>query len=82
MRPDAFAREFHRLADAAGLPRIRVHDVRHSVATILLENGVQPHVVAGVLGHDPAVLMKVYAHVTDTSAASAIASLGAALGKR
>jgi integrase len=82
MRPDTFAREFHRLADDAGLPRIRVHDVRHSVATIMLENGVQPHVAAGVLGHDPAVLMKVYAHVTDTSAASAIASLGVALGQR
>lgn len=82
MRPDTFAREFHRLADTAGLPRIRVHDVRHSVATILLESGVQPHVVARVLGHDPAVLMRTYAHVSDTSAASAMASLGAALGGR
>jgi integrase len=80
--PTAYGRRFQDLAADAGLDRIRLHDVRHSVATILLEAGQPVHVVARVLGHDPAVLMAVYAHVSDRSAGAAMDALRSALGNR
>lgn len=46
------------------LPRMRLHDLRHVHATVLLLAGVPVHVVAGRLGHaDPSITLRVYAHV-------------------
>jgi integrase len=46
------------------LPPMRLHDLRHIHATLLLEAGVPVHVVAARLGHaDPAITLRVYAHV-------------------
>jgi integrase len=46
------------------LPHARVHDLRHIHATTLLLAGVPVHVVAARLGHaDPAITLRVYAHV-------------------
>jgi integrase len=51
------------LADA-GLPRIRVHDLRHTTATALLEAGVHPKLVQDLLGHSTiAVTLDTYSHV-------------------
>src|SRR5207249_7398753 len=50
-RPDYVTQAFARLADAAGLPDVRLHDLRHFVATRLLANGVDVRTVAGRLGH-------------------------------
>ncbi|QPE03449.1 site-specific integrase [Microbacterium schleiferi] len=77
--PWGFRREVLALMATAGVPVIRVHDIRHSVATIMLEAGQPPHVVARILGHDPAVLMRTYPHVGDASAAGAVAALGQAI---
>ena len=52
------------------LPMIRLHDLRHLHATLLLLEGVPVHVVANRLGHsDPAVTLRVYAHVLRESVA-------------
>jgi integrase len=53
---------FHRLSDGAGLPRIRFHDLRHTVASILLSRGVPPIEVAHLLGDTVETVMRVYAH--------------------
>ncbi len=46
------------------LPAIRFHDLRHVHATLLLRAGVPVHVVAARLGHaDPAITLRIYAHV-------------------
>jgi integrase len=51
------------------LPHVRLHDLRHLHATLLLLEGVPVHVVANRLGHsDPAVTLRVYAHVLRESA--------------
>jgi integrase len=50
------------LADL-GLPRYRVHDLRHGYATMLLEAGVDPRVVQAMLGHSTGVLLARYQHV-------------------
>lgn len=49
---------------AAGLPPIRIHDLRHTAASLLLNQGVHPNVVQQLLGHaNVAITMGVYAHV-------------------
>lgn len=48
----------------AGLKRVRLHDLRHLNATMSLNAGHAPQVVAGRLGNNPAVLLSTYAHVT------------------
>jgi integrase len=54
------------------LPVIRLHDLRHLHATLLLKAGVPVHVVAARLGHaDPAITLRVYAHVLDDQASAA-----------
>jgi integrase len=52
------------LLAAAGLPRMRFHDLRHGAASLLLAQGVAPRVVMEVLGHSTiALTMNVYSHV-------------------
>lgn len=42
---------WRRLCDAAGVPRLRLHDARHTAATLLLVQGIPARVVMGILGH-------------------------------
>jgi integrase len=54
---------FRKDLTAAGVPRIRFHDLRETAAT-LLSHGEQLNVVAKILGHtDPAMPLRWYAHV-------------------
>ncbi|MDQ2934069.1 MAG: site-specific integrase [Chloroflexota bacterium] len=58
-------RRFQQLLAAAGLPRMRFHDLRHGAASLLLAQGIHPRVVMEMLGHSTiAVTMNVYSHVT------------------
>ena len=62
--PDAFSQSFDRLVARCELPRIRLHDLRHSHASILLKAGVPVKVVSERLGHaNPAFTITVYQHV-------------------
>lgn len=62
IRPQTLTRRFQSESRAAGLPIIRLHDVRHSSATMQLNEGVPVHVVAGRLGHStPSTTLNVYA---------------------
>lgn len=63
---------FNRLVEKAGVKRIRVHDLRHTHATLLLKHGVPPKVVAERLGHDVSVTMRTYAHVLPDMQAEAV----------
>lgn len=42
IHPDTITRLFNRLVDRAGVPRIRLHDVRHTYATLSLDAGIEP----------------------------------------
>jgi integrase len=53
------------------LPHGRLHDLRHLHATTLLLSGVPVHVVASRLGLDPAITLRVYAHVIRTAETAA-----------
>ncbi|HEY1391522.1 MAG TPA: tyrosine-type recombinase/integrase [Ktedonobacterales bacterium] len=55
----------HTALHLAGLPRIRVHDLRHRAATLLLEQGTHPKIVQDLLGHSSiAITLDIYSHVT------------------
>jgi integrase len=55
---------FHRGLKRAGLPRIRIHDLRHTAATHLLTKHVHPKVVQDLLGHSTiAITLDTYSHV-------------------
>ena len=54
-----------RVLKQAGLPRIRFHDLRHTFATMALQNGVDIKTVSSMLGHYSAgFTLDTYAHVT------------------
>ncbi|MGP3634107.1 tyrosine-type recombinase/integrase [Streptomyces sp. 24-1644] len=62
--PANLNRSYRALLDRAGLRRIRFHDLRHSTATLLLEQGVELIVIKELLGHAHiGVTATVYAHV-------------------
>lgn len=64
LRPDSITRRFGALSKAAGVPVIRVHDLRHTYATIALTAGTHPKVVAERLGHATiAITLDTYSHV-------------------
>ena len=57
-------RVFIDLTEKAGLPRIRFHDLRHTAATLMLQQGVHPKVVQERLGHSSiSMTLDTYSHV-------------------
>ncbi len=65
IRPETYSAEFTRLVKDAGLPVIRLHDARHTAASVLLAAGFSPVAAAKWLGHDPALTLRVYGHSDD-----------------
>ena len=63
--PDSVLHMLHRVLKRAGLPKVRFHDLRHTFATLALQNGVDVKTVSGMLGHFSAgFTLDTYAHVT------------------
>jgi integrase len=54
-------REFHPLLAKAGLPCIRSHDLRHTAATLLLQQRVNAKIVSEMLGH-ASITLDLYSH--------------------
>jgi integrase len=80
--PTNLTRRFHRLLHSAGLRTIRFHDLRHSTATLLLEQGVDLVVIKELLGHAHiGVTAGVYAHVRLRLQRQAIDTLGGILSQ-
>ena len=74
-------RYFKRLAEAAKLPReVRLYDLRHTTATLMLAQGANVKVVSERLGHASAAMtLDVYSHVLPGMQEEATAKLEAAL---
>jgi integrase len=69
-------RDFRRIIKKASLPRVRLHDLRHCHATLLLQQGENLRVVSERLGHhDPAFTLSVYTHVLTGQQETAAARL-------
>lgn len=64
IHPDTPSSLMPKLCEKAGVPRLRLHDLRHTHASLLLTQGAAPHEVADRLGHrDATVTLQVYAKV-------------------
>jgi integrase len=80
VHPDGLRYAFTRLCQAAGVRRVRLHDLRHTFATLAMEQGVPARVVAAQLGHaSAAIAMDRYAHVSAEAALQAASAVSAAL---
>ncbi len=85
IHPDRFTQLFDKHVKDSGLPRIRLHDLRHTHATLALAAGIHPKVVSERLGHSTvAFTMDVYSHAIpsmEAEAAETIANLVRGSGK-
>lgn len=77
--PVSVSKTFAKLVERSGLPRIRLHDLRHTHATLALQAGVHPKIVSERLGHSTVSLtLDVYSHAIphmQADAASKVARL-------
>ncbi len=77
--PETMTRWWNEAVARTGVRRIRLHDARHTAATMMLRSGVPLKVVTQRLSHaDVAVTMRVYQHVTAHDGRAAAEALGTA----
>jgi len=75
--PDVITQQFESATRRAGVKRIRLHDCRHTHASLLLEAGIHPKVVQERLGHSSVmVTLDRYSHVVPNMQADAAARIG------
>lgn len=78
--PRNVSREFKAMLITADVPAVRFHDLRHTAATLLLAQGVDPRTIMETLGHSQISLtLNTYSHVLPTLQADAAAKLDAIL---
>jgi integrase len=79
LKPESVSSTFLRRVKRAGLPRLTLKGLRHTWATLALEQGIHPRVVQERLGHSTiAITLGIYSHVSPTlhdEAAELIAGL-------
>lgn len=70
--PKYYLHAFYKLLDAAGLPRIKFHALRHTFATRGLEMGLSPKELQELLGHETPEMTMHYQHMLDSQKRAAI----------
>jgi Site-specific recombinase XerD len=80
LRPDYVYRHFQKLLKKHNFPMARFHDLRHSFATIMLEQGVEMEVVSTMMGHySISMTADIYSHVRQELQDTAASKMNAAL---
>lgn len=83
IEPRNLNRHFTTVTKRAGLPKLRFHDLRHTCASLLLAEGVEPRVIMEILGHSViGTTMNLYAHVMPVTQRAAAASMDGLLQPR
>ena len=83
LHPDSMTRKWLRFLKDNDLPHIRLHDLRHSNATALIQAGVNPRVVQQRLGHsDVNITLNTYTHVLPEMDVDAAEKLDAIMLKK
>jgi integrase len=81
--PGGVSQKWKLLLARLDMPHIRLHDLRHTHATLLLEAGVKPKTIADRLGHSSIVITQdLYAHVTDAMRDDATDAIEAIIAPR
>lgn len=74
--PAAFHHHWIRLQERAGVPRQRLHDMRHLHVSLLVQRGLDPRSIADRVGHsDPAFTLRRYSHLFEAQRRQAAVSL-------
>ncbi|MDS1270438.1 site-specific integrase [Lipingzhangella sp. LS1_29] len=80
IQPRSLSRSFERLSESAGMRPIRLHDLRHSVASLLKRSGVAPRDAMEILGHSRiSVTMEIYTHSDESTQREGLGRLGGTL---
>ncbi|QVQ50492.1 site-specific integrase [Spiractinospora alimapuensis] len=80
IQPRNLSRSFERLSASAGMRPIRLHDLRHSAASLLKRSGVAPRDAMEILGHSRiSVTMEIYTHSDEETQREGLGRLGGAL---
>jgi len=83
LRPGGISGHFATVVSRLGLPPVRLHDLRHGAATMLLAAGQPPKVISEVLGHSTvAFTMDVYTEVAEELAEAAAVAIAAFIPRR
>lgn len=78
LHPDLVSQSFERAVKRSGQPRIRLHDLRHTHATLALQAGIHPKVVSERLGHASiTITLDVYSHAIPALHEEAAATIAA-----
>ena len=76
-------REYKKLLQQAGVPPIRIHDIRHTVATVAIAAGLNPKAVSEHLGHaKTAITLDIYTKVVAAQQADVARGISAAMIKQ
>ncbi len=80
--PQALGRKLHGLLERAGCKQVRYHDLRHTFATLALEQGMDVKSLSAVLGHMSSdVTLDIYAHITNDMQREAAYNIDRGIGK-
>ena len=83
LHPGSFSEAFDRRVKAAGLPKIRLHDLRHGWATMALQAGIPAKVVSEILGHASiSIALDTYSHAIPAMQEEAAAKVAALIFPR
>jgi integrase len=78
--PGVLGHNFARIAKRAGSENVRLHDLRHTFASLMLLRGAKPKVISEALGHSSvAFTMDVYSHIIEGMQSEAITLLDGVL---
>ena len=82
MNPGTAYRRLKPLLEEAGLPSIRFHDLRHTFATLALQNGMDVKTLSAMLGHvSAATTLDIYTHSTSDMQHAAARKIDCGIGK-
>ena len=77
IHPRSFERSFDMLLKKAGLPKIRLHDMRHTCVSLMLTNGCDVKTASQYVGHaSTAITTEIYAHSSISNQQEAVNILG------
>jgi len=80
LTPDAVIWHFRQLLAKAGLPKMKIHDLRHGAASLMAAMGIPPRVAMELLGHSQiSTTMNIYAHVAPEYGREAMERIGKVL---